>query len=591
LITTHQLPEGAFAALASGGSDPAVVRDLREAQRSKHLMLLHVIAAGTSGIDSGSADVAAFQVGYRLLAAVQRADPDSLAWIFRLPHIGAWAHDCLASMDQHLPPDFGYLAAVGAAAAVRAGVPFELDVPVRQGKILLPGLGYFHGVGRDSWVRLRSDGARLTVGALTEAPCAALRPDDGPGEPIPHWQGTQQARAVANGRTWTVLLETADHYLNRFAVPMSAPLTGDEVANWRACIQSAWEVLVPHHSWAADPLAEGVSVLVPLRAPSDTDLDSATAPTAFGAIATSLPPGPVVMAETLVHEFQHVKLGGLQDMMPLTKPCRERVYAPWRPDPRPVGGLLQGVYAHLGIARFWGAQRQVETEPDDILRAQVRFARWRSMIELATATLLRLDCLTPDGTRFVTMLRDEGARLEFEAIPAVARTIASDVSLDHWLTWQLRHVTIGAAAAAGLAATYQRGEPLAGRALPEARIEEEKRKVDFTARSRLLHMRFLDPYRYRELGDAGMPGLSEADHFLVNGRASLAVQAYRDEILAASEPLPHLWVGLALGIHLLAQTPLLSAFTIRLPLMFDVYAYLFWQGIRSDPLELAAWLA
>ena len=95
------------------------------------------------------------------------------------------------------------------------------------------------------------------------------------------------------------------------------------------------------------------------------------------------------MAEILVHEFQHLKLCGLQDMMPLMEPCDERVYAPWRPEPRPVGGLLQGVYAHLGIARFWGAQWHVETEPDDILRAQVMFERWRSMIEPATATLLR----------------------------------------------------------------------------------------------------------------------------------------------------------------------------------------------------------
>ena len=72
------------------------------------------------------------------------------------------------------------------------------------------------------------------------------------------------ARAVADGRTWTVLLETADQYLNRFALPMSATLTADEVANWQDCIQSAWEILVRHHGWAADSIAAGVSVLVPL---------------------------------------------------------------------------------------------------------------------------------------------------------------------------------------------------------------------------------------------------------------------------------------------------------------------------------------
>ena len=259
--------------------------------------------------------------------------------------------------------------------------------------------------------------------------------------------------------------------------------------------------------------------------------------------------------------------------------------------PRPAGGLLQGVYAHLGIARFWGAQRRVETEPDNILRAEVTFERWRSMIEPTADTLLGAGCLTPVGTKFVATLRDEGRRLASETVPADARVIARDVSLDHWLTWQLRHGAIDPIATADLAAAYQAGKPLADGALPEVRIEEETRKVDPAARSRLLSTRFLRPHRYRELSDAGMPGLSRADRFLMSGQASMAVHAYRDEISAASEPLPDAWLGLALAVHLLAGTPLLSAFATRLPLMFDLHASLFAQGVRSDPLELAAWLA
>jgi HEXXH motif-containing protein len=593
LIKTHQLPEQAFTALASGASDPAVVRHLRGVQQSKHMMLLHAIADEARNIDSGFPEIAAFRASYELLAKVQEARPDVLAWSLGLPQIGAWLHACLGRQNRGFPPDLGYLAAAVAAAAVRAGVRFELDVPVKDGRVLFPGLGYFHGIDRNSWVRLRSDGERLTVGALTEAPCAALVPDAASGEPVPHWRGTHMVRAVAGGRTWTILLETADQYLNLFPLPMSATLTADNVASWQGCLQSAWEILVRHHGWAADSIAACVSVIVPLTAAGGVGLDSATTPAAFGAIATSLPPDPVIMAEILVHEFQHLILCGLQDMMPLMEPCEERVYAPWRPDPRPVSGLLQGVYAHLGIARFWGAQRRVETEPDNILRAQVMFERWRSMIEPAADTLLGADCLTPAGTRFVTMLRLAGQRLASEAVPADARAMARDVSLDHWLTWQLRHVAIDATAAADLAAAYQAGEPPAGGTStpPEGRIEEETRKVDSTARRRLLSMRFLDPRRYREVSDAGMPGLGPADRFLMSGQASLAVQAYRDEISTASEPLPDAWLGLALAIHLLAQTPLLSAFATRLPLMFDLHACLLAQGVRSDPLELAAWLA
>jgi HEXXH motif-containing protein len=591
LIQTHQLPEEAFAALANGASDPAVVQHLSVVQQSKNMMLLYDIATETGNIDPGFPEIVALRAGYKLLAKVQQARPDVLAWFFGLPQIGAWLHDCFYGKNRELPPDLGYLAAAAAAAAIRAGVRFELDVPARDGRVLFPGLGYFHGFDQNSWVRLRGDGERLTVGTLTEAPCSALVPDADSGESVPHWRGTHVVRTVSDGRTWTVLLETADHCLNRFSLPMSATSTAGDFASWQKCLQSAWEILVRHHGWAADSIAAGVSVIVPLTAPGDVGLDSATTPAAFGAIATSLPPTPVIMAEILVHEFEHLMLSGLQDMVPLMEHCAERVYAPWRPDPRPVSGLLQGVYAHLGIARFWGAQRCVETEPDKILRAEVMFERWRSTIEPAADTLLGMGCLTPVGTRFVTMLRFEGQRLASETVPADARAIARDVALDHRLTWQLRHAAIDVTATADLAAAYQAGEPPADTALPEVRIEDETRKVDSTARSRLLSMRFLEPYRCRELSEAGMPGLSVADRFLISGQAGMAVQAYRDEISAASEPLLDAWLGLALAVHLLAQTPLLSAFATRLPLMFDLHACLLGRGVRSDPLELAAWLA
>jgi HEXXH motif-containing protein len=590
LITTHQLPADAFAALASGDGGPEVVQDLYGAQRSKHLMLLHLIGTQAEEGDP-SAEIAAFRGALKVLAAVQEAAPDAFSWLFGLPHIGAWAHDCLERKDRGLPPDFGYLASAAAAAAVRGGVPLELDVPVSDGKTVLPGLGYFEGIGQQPWVRLRSDGERLAVGTLNSAPCAAIVANDGSAQPVPHWHGSHLARVAAGEQTWSVLLETDDPHLDRFARPISAALTGAEAERWRIRLQSAWELLVRHHGRAADSISAGVSVIVPLTVRSDTDLDSATTPAAFGAIATSRPPDPVVMAEILVHEFQHLKLCGLLDMVPLTRPCAERVYAPWRQDPRPADALLQGVYAHLGIARFWNVQRQVETEPDDIFRAQVMFERWRSTIEPCIATLLRTDCLTAEGVRFVTMLRDEEHRLAAEPVPADAKTVARHVALDHWLTWQLSHAAMTTAEVADLAAAYQRGEPLSDRPLPEARIEEETRKIRPTVRGQLLRMCYLEPRRSREQDIAGIPGLSEADGLLLSGQVTAAVRAYRDEILTAAEPLPEAWVGLAFATQLLERTPALSAFASRMPLMFDIHACLLAQGVRCDPLELAAWFS
>ena len=588
MIAAHRLPRDAFLALASGAGDPGVVRHLREAQQSKHLMLLHAVAeaAGEAG---GTEAAVAFRVGRRLLGQVQSADPGAVARLLSLPHIGGWAHDCLISLDRGEPPDFGYLAGAAAAAALRAGVRFELDVPVRDGRVFLPGLGCLHVTARQPWIRLSSDGMRLTVGDHADLPCAALLPDDGSAETVPHWQGTPQVRAVADGQVWEVLLETADPHLDRYLLPMLTAMTADEARTWRHRIQSAWQVLVRHHQRAAGPIAAGVPVIVPLVPRSS--LDSATSRAAFGAIATSLPPGPVTMAETLVHEFQHIKLCGLTDMLPLVERSEEMVYAPWRDDPRPASGLLQGVYAHLGITHFWNTQRQVEPEPDDVFRAQVTYERWRPAIELATATLLRTGSLTPTGVWFVSVLREEGQSLRSESVSAQAQDVAREVGLDHWLSWQFRHTAIDAAGLASLVAAYRSGEPFTDQTLPETWIEDDVRKTDSTARSRMLAMSYLEPATYRRMCAAGMPELSEADRFLAAGNADAAVQAYRDGIAAFAGPHPSAWIGLALAIHRLPETPLRQVFATKLPLLFEMHACLDSQGVHTDALRLAAWFA
>src|ERR1044072_7049241 len=58
-------------------------------------------------------------------------------------------------------------------------------------------------------------------------------------------------------------------------------------------------------------------------------------------------------AMTLAPEPPHAKLSALIALTPLPLPeDGSRYYAPWRDDPRPLGGLLQGAYAFLGITDF-----------------------------------------------------------------------------------------------------------------------------------------------------------------------------------------------------------------------------------------------
>ena len=88
MIRAHILPETAFTALAAGGGGPDVVRQLREAERSKHTMLLHAVAEAAGNAAPASRASVAFRTGYELLARIQARDPCASAWLLGLPHLG-----------------------------------------------------------------------------------------------------------------------------------------------------------------------------------------------------------------------------------------------------------------------------------------------------------------------------------------------------------------------------------------------------------------------------------------------------------------------------------------------------------------------
>lgn len=60
----------------------------------------------------------------------------------------------------------------------------------------------------------------------------------------------------------------------------------------------------------------------------------------------------------MAHELQQLKRSALLDVAALTEPDDRRCYAPWRDDPRPVSGLLQGAYAFLGVSSFRRTRRR-----------------------------------------------------------------------------------------------------------------------------------------------------------------------------------------------------------------------------------------
>ncbi|HEY1701798.1 MAG TPA: HEXXH motif domain-containing protein [Trebonia sp.] len=432
----HSLSAGQFTGLARGGGDTDAIAQLVAAQRSKHLILLAKVAELARR--GGHPDDALAVAGYRLLAQAQRLDPGAAAEVIGYPSVGAWALHIIQADRAKAgeppadvpPPDVPLpagtlpdarpsgLAAIAAAAAIRAGLAAEIEVPVANGGVLLPSLGAADAAGRTAVVdtgtaEVRSGSLRVPVRAGA-----------------PRWRELRRATA----ETLDVLVDDLDPF--RMPAADGEPtgrLTPARIEELRAALRAAWPALAPA---SAAEVAAIVRVIVPYQGPEHGHV-STSSPQAFGTVAMSRQPDRYTCAETLVHETQHLKLCALLDLVALTRPDDgQRYYAPWRPDPRPASGLLQGAYAFFGVSGFWRQQRRAAPEPEIRQRAHTEFARWRDGAAAVAATLLGSGQLTESGTAFVKTMAAVLEDWRREPVPGDALATARRQADRHRAQWQ-----------------------------------------------------------------------------------------------------------------------------------------------------------
>jgi len=185
-------------------------------------------------------------------------------------------------------------------------------------------------------------------------------------------------------------------------------------------------------------VAAGLRALMPLANDLPGREISAAAREAYGAVAVALPPTGDDLALLIIHEFQHVKLGALADMFDLHDRTDQGLYfAPWRPDPRPVGMLLQGAYAHLGVTDYWRVRRH-RVAGSAAGEAEERFARWRLLTDGAITTLADSGALTPLGERLVACMRETIEPWLSESVPASAERAARRWAAEVREAWERR---------------------------------------------------------------------------------------------------------------------------------------------------------
>lgn len=349
----------------------------------------------------------------------------------------------------------------------------EVSVTVRPATEPLP-----RGTARAATAPSTTVAARQpqpTIPAETiHPPLASERPLTGPANTPDAWLPLRTLTHLAPSGPLAIPLEDLDPYRDLDDPLPPARLDRAEAEEWQRLFEEAVEMLdtpggtgpgrlVPSMIRAVSPF--GRTAVLPPAPP--TVLVSASSGDSFGGMVIARPSSALALAETLVHEFQHSKLAALLHLFPLLDDDREeRYYAPWRPDPRHLTGLLHGAYAFTGVAGFWRDRMTVAEKdaagPGDAVaskgdgvpqepaattgsgcsadEAGYHFALRRTQARLVVRTLLAEGRLTPQGRALVSGLARTLDGWLREPVPSAALARARTAAALHRTEWRLRNV-------------------------------------------------------------------------------------------------------------------------------------------------------
>ncbi|GAA3753111.1 HEXXH motif domain-containing protein [Plantactinospora mayteni] len=598
---THALTADQFAALATGGGDAQTIACLRISQLSKNILLIRAIMQTAEESYPDEYAAAGFADSFILLEEVQRHAAAIVADVLVHPQVGAWAGHCLRRLlnvtpaEQPLSTLLNHFAAIGAAAAIRAGTDFTATLTMDgNGTAVLPTLGRLQIPGTTpGTVTIRQVNRVRSVstgdGYAVELP-ADLRRE------APGWSPLRRLSTEVSGLRVSVDLDDIGPYRSGGEMPVTGRVEDGMVARWQETLDEAWWLLATLYPDRAGAMAAGLATLVPMEAGGPLIDSSATSRDAFGAVLLAAPESAEWLAETLVHEFQHSKLDAMLDLLPMYEATDgELFYSPARDDPRPLGGMLQGAYAYAGVADYWRRYRSITNSP----HAQMQFARWREQVERVCEALLKSGRLTRCGVDLVTGMSAQMRLWDDTAFSDEQRAMARDAADDHYARWRIYNLHPDAREVSTLARRWLRGErrPAGGYTQPPPRATSAEVRIN--PRLQLRQRRELEPGRGAESAapspepDPPLPGQITAtagDLAHLEGDHGRAVELYLAQISREPDNPEH-WAGLILARRALVNDEATRSLRDHPELVRAVHlAVVAETGAAADPVAIAAWL-
>ncbi|MET0416277.1 MAG: HEXXH motif-containing putative peptide modification protein [Actinoplanes sp.] len=387
-VRRHRLSSVQLTDIAWGRPDASTIQEIYAADDSRQKLLVAGALRRSGRTDPQLIDALA------VLEAAQRRDAQAVTDLVRADWLGPWAAGLLDGPDGagQAASRLGSLAAV---AALSAGLDARLTVGVHAGIVHLPNIGSLAlAEHATSDVVLEVRDGRLDVTVAGSRPPVPMTP----------------VRTVHDGDL-RLLIDDQHPGRDCFHTPPAPRLSETAFRQWAELILASWRLLSEVAPVTARQVAQGIRVLVPLTVPPHGEDTSVSCAEALGAIATTPPPDPVHFAATLVHEWSHTLLNGMLGFVSLHEPVTTRssaYFAPWRPDPRPISGVLHGTFAFLAITELWRALLAYDGVAS---RAAAELALRRLQLAEVLATLPAAPELTAQGRRFVHILQQRHAAL------------------------------------------------------------------------------------------------------------------------------------------------------------------------------------
>lgn len=593
-VPLHRLSLAQLDSLAGGRFDASAITTLVSVERSRRLLLLRILRDCASQHSGACGQLSPVTDAWDLLLRAESADRQVVEEMLADPQTGTWIGHALGRLrevtEDSAPLWFhvGQLHSFAVAAAIRAGITAKISVPVWQGILQLPSLGYVELPVNQNWCH-----AKVRVGADVEILCAGIETKLAPLADLAGdgWFPARRFRSNAAGHELSVRLDDASPYRDIEIPAKPTPHSTEQVYRWQELLTEAWSLLVEDHPVRARELAAGLTSITLTPAAFRFRPRSTSVEDGFGAAIISEPYDAAQLAVTLVHEFQHSVVNGVRHVTELVDDDDQATgYAPWRDDPRPLFGRVHGIVAFTAIDEFWAVHRHRASGPDADF-ANFEFALWHRQTSKVLREIRHEPALTQTGVRFLDRIGERLNSLDVQSVPAHIVTLAETAAVDHDASWRACHLRPDPARVAALAAAWTSNRPA-----PPARdfqcstVEPDQSAQRLDAKAVLIRIRLTEPEEFARLREepGRVPGASAADVAFVAGELDTARDLYLAELATTPNRGPA-WSGFGLTLDALGDTET-AEIILSQPEVLRAVTTSLADAIRPAPATLANWL-